>query len=809
MVEPAASYLGAGSILPCLASLGLLNALELCIASANSCGEMQNIRTALRLTSLGFVLLAVTISPWLFGSVQPWALVLEIGLLLVAALLAGVSRWVGKSPDNANPSSSGWSRIGIVGLLFGLLGCAQLVELPKSLGGWIASSNLELREDFGQDVESPRSISLSPSHSRPTLALVFSAVLACAVTARCIESSLLRVVLLAVVANGALIALLAIWQRMFGDNLIYGIIEPGSAAPIGPFVNRNNASGYLLMSLAAGIATLGLTWTSMRNAEGARFEEDTEELSFLDLFRNPVGLIAIVSSVLVVTAIFMGASRGGCVALISGAIVASFLASSRKQSTTVICTVVGCLLLSIGIVFAIEQWQPFAERISTLSSEQELAKEGRLTIWAGCLALMQQHWFLGTGIGTFEQVYPVYAMRSFGTIVTHAENQFIQVFCETGIVGFSLLVAGLLLFAIRSMQLLSDKRERVRYLGAAAVFFLTSQVIAAFFDFGLSITANALLCAFLIGIFDSSNVVSKSARKPKQVAEPARSSFSFGKYRSEIVLAGTMVFCVLLGSDVMQSSALEKKTIQAAKSKDSGHGGELDRLIRNINYRWDDADAQQAIAEKLVERFRFEVLPQVDVAPEEFDAFCTSMALRDQLGESSTLEWIDQRVEEYLKPAYQHLLYSRDACCLSKSAHLRLAQLSFVASDAGGDVRQLSQVHLDRAVRLKEGYSYQLFEHGKALFAQQDFSTAFRSWRKCLSDGSVYTEQILAMASTTGNRDLLRNELYPDSQSFRSKLEDFERKGQISAVVESIEQPNGVPNQETDANSRDDAKRGG
>lgn len=81
-----------------------------------------------------------------------------------------------------------------------------------------------------------------------------------------------------------------------------------------------------------------------------------------------------------------------------------------------------------------------------LLGEQLLNPNGRVNAWAGMLGFFQeQPWptlLFGTGIGTFEWLYPTHqmAMGMRKTLFLWAHNEFIQVLFEHGIIGLSFLV---------------------------------------------------------------------------------------------------------------------------------------------------------------------------------------------------------------------------------------------------------------------------------------------------------------------------------------------------------------------------------
>lgn len=131
-------------------------------------------------------------------------------------------------------------------------------------------------------------------------------------------------------------------------------------------------------------------------------------------------------------------------------------------------------------------------RIKIAAGTQFQSLYQRLDIWKSTLRIILRHPF-GTGIGTFQYIYPVYRIHSDRFFVETAHSDFLQITSESGIVGLAL-------FGWFLARLFSVRRTIIASGLACAVF---SFILQAVFDFPFAIPANAIIfftCAALLGV---------------------------------------------------------------------------------------------------------------------------------------------------------------------------------------------------------------------------------------------------------------------------------------------------------------------
>ena len=167
-------------------------------------------------------------------------------------------------------------------------------------------------------------------------------------------------------------------------------------------------------------------------------------------------------------------SRGGYVSLALGAVV--FVLIIRKQLVIVIIpALLGVLLVLPASV---------VNRLFSILNFDDTSTIFRLNIWRGSLRMLGDFWPMGIGQGeyAFNRVYTYY---SLGAIFTpHSHNLFMQVFIETGIVGF-IVFLGILACFIRSQAnfLRRVKEFRLRVFSAALVSATVAFLAMGMFDY--------------------------------------------------------------------------------------------------------------------------------------------------------------------------------------------------------------------------------------------------------------------------------------------------------------------------------------
>jgi hypothetical protein len=213
--------------------------------------------------ALGVLVVIAVVSPWLFGAVQPWAiLVVTTTGLLAVAVAFGLGALRG---EMERPSLPLWPLLAFV-----VLALAQLVPLPPTIHALLAPGSHAVWHPVETAAaavlgEGAHPVSLDPDSTLRSVCLVSALALLGFAAAPALARPGSAVAAVATIATGGfLLSVYAVFARARFGELLYGRYAVPTINPFGPFVSKNHFAGYVAMAalLAAGLA-IGL-------ADGAR-----------------------------------------------------------------------------------------------------------------------------------------------------------------------------------------------------------------------------------------------------------------------------------------------------------------------------------------------------------------------------------------------------------------------------------------------------------------------------------------------------------------------------------------------------------
>jgi O-antigen ligase len=180
-------------------------------------------------------------------------------------------------------------------------------------------------------------------------------------------------------------------------------------------------------------------------------------------------------------------------------------------------------LLWIGV-------DPVISRFELVPDELRLDDDGRAAVWRDSLGAVRDFWLTGSGLSSFQYVFPIY--RSFGgrRFYSWAHNDYLQVSIELGVPGL-LMMALIIMWIVRRAWVV---RRRLSpgtgwvHLHAGYCAGALAVGLHSFTDFGLRLPANALLLSIILGVITGMTPErrrrsggDKTARKKKLRRSPA------------------------------------------------------------------------------------------------------------------------------------------------------------------------------------------------------------------------------------------------------------------------------------------------
>ncbi len=254
----------------------------------------------------------------------------------------------------------------------------------------------------------------------------------------------------------------------------------------GTFINRNYFAGYLLM-----VVPLSMGFLFYRDSiKKGRFISWRQRLSALD---GKTILIAFGVMVMILSLLF-SASRMGILSLLMAFSLISLLFGDLQKGKKF--SKASVLILSLALLWGV--WIGLDAIISRLFSVSEDFKS-RWIIWTNTFNILKDFPALGSGLGTFGQIFPMYRSFHIRRLVTHAENDFLQLASEVGLVGTGvLLILFIFLFfkAVSGIRSLPNSEPR-RFIGLGGLVGILALMFHSLVERNIQVPANAFLYTFI------------------------------------------------------------------------------------------------------------------------------------------------------------------------------------------------------------------------------------------------------------------------------------------------------------------------
>ncbi len=745
------------------------------------------------------LILVLVVSPWLFGGVHGEAQAWFSAAVLAALVCQLVGRFSAGSARRALP-------VAILPLIAGLgLGAFQLLPLDSRAAALLSPTGVELRSDleardtaagssleehFGIEPVTSQPISLYPASTRHDLSLLILAAAVFYLGATLFQTPQAQLRLCAILAiNGASVAFFGIVQHLTWNGKLYWRVPLTYHGQVfGPFVNRNNAAGYLNLCLAAAmgltiwlLAGRGKTPHSPDGGIAPRRGPLLERVrqSVVDFFArlNARQILAFSLAACIIAGILCSLSRGAWIATL-GAAAITWLVMLAARRRVLGLGVLGLVVIA-GMALAV--WVGMSQSVRSRFGILLDAKYGPLRHWEDAAQTVPNFWRFGSGLGTYGHVYGLYEHHVRELWFQHAENEYLEALVEAGVLGLGLVLTSIALVSWAVWYVIRNETDgRALAFGIAAVFAVSSQVLQAFFDFGFHIPANALTLALLGGAISG-------AAAERSAGRPSPSPLALPGFRW-VPLALTLLFAagcawafgqlraVAAVERAMKNTRFEEK-LGAASAEDLE--GAIQEQAAALEQRPDDAEAHSRMALLWMHLYRvraFDELRKGRVGALDDAALWTLTSptlvhrrLHDFAREKShaRLEMLRRQksIRETLHPAIEHFLLARRACPLLPEVHLGLGELCGLVVDPAGDGD-----HLDRARRLVPTHSGYLFQSGLLDFQAGRRDTAYQSWKQDLTLSERRLSDVLRLVGgQVGDLETVRK-LLPDSPGLLVRL---------------------------------------
>jgi len=342
-------------------------------------------------------------------------------------------------------------------------------------------------------------ISLAPWHTEAEVLKLASYIMAgCLVFAMAQQTECAKLIVSAIVLIGSAYALYAFALLSAGVQqvkLLYGLPAP-SLLPSGPFMLHNSFATY------CGLVCLLAVSRFFAEGSGMIVVGRGAPLLFRSVIQYCFGrgALQIVAALLCFAGVVASASRAGFAATLVGlmtlALVALFFVKQRKHR--VWSGFAAVLAAAPLLVLAVYYGGSLGDRLGQLLAT-DTADALRLNLWHSAERMISDSPWLGLGIGTFEDAYPMYATQVYPYVIDKAHNDYLEFAAGAGLpAAFSMWCAITLLIFIclRGARV----RRRNRYFAVSAVGASALLAVHSSVDFSLQLPAVALLYASLLGV---------------------------------------------------------------------------------------------------------------------------------------------------------------------------------------------------------------------------------------------------------------------------------------------------------------------
>lgn len=686
----------------------------------------------------GVLLLLVLVTPWCFGGVYASTQVYcQAGIALALVV------WVCLLPGRQYGNDS--LPLCLAPLLLALaIPAIQLIPLGEGTLALLSPRAASLRKELqvppaanvalpttvvdkevlqGSTLPTAAPLSMYPAGTRRRAALLSMAVAAFALGFRFFRRrEPLLLLLAATTACGAALAFYGILQKLSSSRMIYGIyplLDGGN--PFGPYINRNNAAGFLNIALGCSIGLLAwhLTRRTYRSADSAGLFDDDQGTSAVKRIGQQLGdfvgnltalrLTLLAAPILIVAGECASLSRGGIAAMTLGLGAACWAMKRLRNSWLPAIGLAVVIVAAIGLLGFAGLKGEFENRLESMVTGGISDNTGRSELFKTQWQTLANYWLCGSGLGTFRFVHQPYGDQFRAAMFEYAENQYAEAWAEGGLLGFALLLAATVLTGRGCLRLVRTAQRNYEQIWSSVmlVVLFVTQGVQALFDFGLYYPGNFLPFALICG-----SCAGRVAMIDSQIASKAKWAVLPGsRWLAPVVALLLTVLTCWSWRETSDVAAVEQKTFNPRWPNTPTAVGlpeieaQIERLTAAIDRRPDDTIGHNRLGHLWLRRFRLLALAELKrEQPDKTDAelwpftdigALHALAVQMQTsGRQTELAQLraEPTVVNNLGPAWRHFCAARDACPMFAEPQSYLAAMCFLVGDPLRDEKYLDAV---------------------------------------------------------------------------------------------------------------------
>jgi O-antigen ligase len=434
-----------------------------------------------------FILIGiVALTPLPFGSARHWAwevLTALIGLLMTVVGIHHLWHPKDRKPDLRSLRVS-------IALFCVVVVWATLQCLPFTPAAWHHPLWSQAQEYFGEQVVSSVSVDRVASTSRLFRLVTYAAIFWLAYSF-CLDPQRARTLVKSV---AMIVALYAAWGLIVygtGNTTILWFQKWAYNYDLtGTFVNRNSFATFAGLGLLATVALLFETMRKRIDFGESRRGIFKSTVEFLVVHARWLTLAALG----IATALLLTHSRAGAISTILGLVAFLVAVSAAPSLRAQWQTKFGIsLIVALGILVLIGD-KVTVGRLSETSFEDD----GRVRIFELTLQAIRDWPFVGTGLGSLRDVFPLYRTEDLPLAVDRAHNDYLETVVELGLpaaVALFLSIASLLWICLMGVR----RRRRDALFPCIGIGATTLVAVHSLVDFSLQTPAVTSIYLLLMG----------------------------------------------------------------------------------------------------------------------------------------------------------------------------------------------------------------------------------------------------------------------------------------------------------------------
>jgi len=706
-----------------------------------------------------------------------------LGILFVAPLFFGGRHLLGRMVFIALASTAGvawlthqallkkgkWTRTwaNALGLAAILLVALQLVPLPAHWLEQLAPRNASLLTLWNNEgsvvphLGDWQTLTLTPSSTKIALATLIAYVLLfVTVTGRLRERADIERMIRWIALAAILMAGFGILQYFTSNGLYFWFYEypysTTSQAAKGSFTTKNHFAHFLVLGTGPLLAwiVLRLYRVNKKQVERRTSSNFSSTATTMALHAG-LGIVAL--------AVMLSFSRGGILALLIASTIAVTIFYRRGLLSSSYLYGLAMLGLLIVGLLSISGYDRVAHRLGAFASgsiEVLDHNEGRRKIWAANVAAIQAGSLFGSGSGSHRETYPIYLQQSPLVEYTHAENGYLQVATENGLLGMGLLAVTVMMVGRWCWQALrhaSSKQSLV--LAGAVTASLAVSLIHSFVDFVWFIPACMSLTIFLaasaLRLAQLATQDSTSSIQPLKTWSKSRWIGSTATAACAAVWALSAVLGPASASThwdkyLLTSADNKRPTFSPLATDESLRNAAADQQARTevMIYHLQNILSRDPQSARAHLRLAGKYLQLFDQRQQVADNAMTvdqirEAAMASKFASSQALkQWLLQAFGENSQLLYRAHYHTRQAlrfCPLQGEGYLYLANLCFLE----GQSSQAINAYVQQSIQVRPHDGSVLFEAGRQRFLLGQVEQGFNDWQQIYHDQGTHQQQIV------------------------------------------------------------------